>query len=96
MEDSIGEMKYLSKCIQLDLAKGNLQWEDERVQFFIPVALYFTEFDWLHLIAENNLIEEDCQVVKNFLNMVEGLTKVNQQQLNGAVGDKLKRILGDD
>lgn len=91
-EDTYTEMQLMSKTILLALNKGELNWEDEKVQFFIPVALHFTDFDWLRVIAENALVEEDEKVVKNFLDQVEGLIKVNSAELNRQVFDKLKRL----
>ena len=86
------EMEIFSKQIQLDLAKGELKWEDDTVQFFIPVALALTDFDWLNLIAEHNLIEEDCKIVKNFLAMASALAKFNGERLTEDVKDKLRRL----
>ena len=88
-------LKFISKSIQLDLAKGELKWEDDIVQFFIPVVCYGTDFDWLKLIAENNLIEEDEKIVKNFLDMVKSLADVNAKRLDEAVEDKIKDLMRD-
>lgn len=87
------DMEMISKAIQLDLLKGELKWEDDVVQFFIPVALNFTDFDWLGLIAENNLIEEDAAIVKNFLAMAKSLKEVNEGRLNESISDKIGRLL---
>lgn len=95
-EETYHELQLMSKQFQLDLAKGDLNWEDETIQFFLPVILYHTDFEWLKLIAENTLVEEDEEIVKNFLNMVESLVKVNTAQLNQAVEEKLKRLFGAD
>lgn len=87
------DMEMISTAIQLDLLKGELKWEDDVVQFFIPVALNFTDFDWLGLIAENNLIEEDAAIVKNFLAMAKSLKEVNESRLNESISDKIGRLL---
>lgn len=87
------DIEMISKAIQLDLLKGELKWEDDVVQFFIPVALNFTDFDWLGLIAENNLIEEDAAIVKNFLAMAKSLKEVNEGRLNESISDKIGRLL---
>lgn len=79
------EVELLSKQIQLDLVKGEVHWEDDIVQFFIPVILGLTDFKWLHLIAEHNLIEEDCKIVKNYLSMVEALSGINTEQLHNTI-----------
>ena len=90
------EAQMISKEILLKLEKGELNWSDEYVQFFIPIALYFTDFDWLKLMAEHNLIEEDCKIVNNFLDMVQTIMQVNTQQLEEGVKNKIKNLFGDD
>ena len=92
MNEELIETELISKQLQLDLEKGELEWADDIIQFFIPVALYHTNFEWLRLIAENNCIEEDEKVIKNFLSMVESLIQVNTAQLNDAVSDKIKKL----
>lgn len=89
----LAEVEMMSKEIQLKLLKGELEWEDEMVQFFIPVALFFTNFDWLKLLAEHNLVEEDEKVVKNFLEMVQALMKINATGLEDAVNEKIGKML---
>lgn len=90
MEDSYSEMQLISQAIQLRLIKGELNWEDETVQFFLPAVFYFTDFDWLNIVAENTLVEEDEKVVKNFLAKVQSLIEINSNSLNEAVSDKLE------
>lgn len=87
-------MSLVSKQIQLDLVKGELKWDDSIVQYFIPCILYNTEFDWLELIAENNLVEEDEKVVKNFLEMVKSLIKVTGELLCEETIDEMKDMFG--
>lgn len=91
-EESYTEMQVINKTILLQLHKGELEWSDEKVQFFIPAALFHTDFDWLNLCAENMLIEEDEKVVKNFLEQVQALMKVNADELNRQVEKKLKKL----
>ena len=74
--------KIMSQELQLKLLKGEIDWEDERVQFFIPIALKFTDFEWLKLIAEHNCIEEDEAIIKNFLDYVESLMEINSRTLH--------------
>lgn len=92
LEKDLAEVQLMSKQIQLDLAKGELKWEDETTQFFIPVVLFHTNWEWLELIAENTLIEEDAEIVKNFLAQAQSLTEVNVGLLNEAVKEKLRRM----
>lgn len=92
MEDEFQELQFFSKEIQLKLAKGELTWESEEVQFFIPAVLCLTDFDWLNIIAENILIEEDEIIVKNFLDQVQGLMQVNSENLNKALEAKFKKL----
>ena len=91
MEKTLKDKDLISKTLQLKLAKGEAQWEDEDIQFFIPVALSFTDFDWLKLIAEHNLISEDELIVKNFLDMCESLKDVNSKTLQDSALRKLKK-----
>lgn len=92
MENEFQELQFFSKEIQLKLAKGELTWESEEVQFFIPAVLCLTDFDWLNIIAENILIEEDEIIVKNFLDQVQGLMQVNSENLNKALEAKFKKL----
>lgn len=92
-EDLFKDMSVISKGIQLELLKGKIEWEDDAVQFFIPVALNFTNFDWLELIAENNLIEEDAVIVKNFLAMAKSLKEVNSGRLNDEISKEIGSML---
>ncbi len=91
-EEEYTEMQMLSQFIKEQLKTGELKWGDEPVQFFLPVIIHFTEFDWLRLIAENALTQEDEVVVKNFLIMVEGLMEVNSQQLESQVHNKVDKL----
>lgn len=91
-EDTYTEMQLISKTIQLALNKGEMDWEDEKVQFFLPVALNFTDFDWLKIAAENMLIEEDEQIVKNFLEKLQALMKVNADELSMQLAEKFKKM----
>ena len=95
IERQFQEQQLISAKIQFDLSKGELNWEDSTVQYFIPVVLYHTDFDWLRLIAEHELIEEDEKIVKNFLDMVETLKEVNSQALHKSVTDKIKNLFED-
>ena len=94
-DNVVGEILYTSKKIQLDVSRGRMSFGDDKVQYFIPTIIGLTDIDFLRLIAENILIEEDCKIVMNFLDQVEALAEVNEHQLNDAVADKLKRIFGD-
>lgn len=93
--ESINEMKYLTKSLLYDLEKGNRQWEDETIQFFLPAGLYFANFDLLKVCAENLLVDEDAQIVNNFLDKLEAICSVNEQKLHEEVENKLDRIIGD-
>lgn len=93
VEKLFSDVEAISKGLQLELLKGNIEWESSEVQFFIPVALCFTNFDWLELIAENNLIEEDAVIVKNFLAMAKSLKEINEGRLNEDISNKIGRLL---
>ncbi|MBQ2654034.1 MAG: hypothetical protein IJF83_10800 [Methanobrevibacter sp.] len=87
------DIKSISKTLQLELLKGNIKWEDDEIQFFIPSVLIFTDFDWLELIAEYNLVEEDEIVVKNYLAMVKSLIDINGDRLSEEVAKKIGGML---
>ena len=89
---NLTEYNLMSKELQLDLAKGNLSFEEETIQYFIPAVYAISDVDFLRIVAENILIEEDCKVVMEFLDKFESLASVNAQLLNEAVIDKLKRM----
>ena len=91
MENHLKEKEVISKDLQLKLLKGEVQWEDEKIQFFIPVALSFTDFDWLRLLAEYNCIEEDEMIIKNFLDMAESIKDLNSNQLQDSVVEKMRK-----
>lgn len=89
------ECNNLSKSILYDLEKGELKWEDETVQYFLPAGLFWTNFDLLRVVAENTLVEEDNEIVQNFLSKVESICEVNQNNLEKAVHDKIRRHMRD-
>ena len=93
LEQQMIEVESRAEIYKQALKDGDLDWEDEQIQFFLPVILHFTNFDWLQLIAENNLVEEDEKVVKDFLDMVQALIKVNAEQLEQSVQKKVKLLL---
>lgn len=92
LEQDLHEVKLMSKEYQLALAKGEVDWENEEIQFFLPVVLFHTNWDWLEIVAENILIEEDFKVVKNFLEQSKSLTEVNTGLLNQAVEEKIRKL----
>jgi len=93
--DDFTELQVMSKDFQLKLLKGELKWEDEIIQFFLPVILYFTDWEWLEIIAENILIEEDEKIVKAFLEKAKTITETNSDNLNKAVQAKIERLMRD-
>lgn len=95
IENHLTETETISKSILYDIEKGNLKWEDEKVQYFLPIALYFSDWAWLELAAENILIEEDCKIVKEFLAKLQSMAEHNTESLNTAVETKIKRIMED-
>ena len=95
MTEEYNEAQLISKDIQIKLLKGELDYDDEIVQFFIPLALHFTDFDWLNIIAENTLIDEDAKVVKNFLSQTKALKEVNMRLLEASTIEKLKKLFGE-
>ena len=89
------ELEFMSKAMQFDLEKGELNYDDEAVQYFLPVVLHFTNFDWLKIVAENTLTEEDEKIVRNFLDMVKALIEVNAEHLTKEVEGKINRLFGE-
>lgn len=93
IEKGILEVEMQGEIFKKALENGDMEWEDETIQFFLPLIFHFTNFDWLRLVAENNLVEEDTVVVKNFLDMVQALMKINEDNLKQAVKDKIELIM---
>ena len=93
LQEQMIEVDMQAEIFKQALENGELKWDDEIIQFFLPLVLHFTHFDWLKLIAENNLVKEDEIVVKNFLDMVQSLMSLNQEQLEQQVEKKIERIL---
>lgn len=92
MEAQFKEVQILSLLYQRDIATGKHKWEDEEIQFVLPVVLYLTDWEWLKIAAENMLVEEDEKIVKNFLTQLESLVQINEKGLNKAVEDKIGRL----
>ena len=95
LEEQMIETEMQGEFFRLALESGAVEWEDERIQFFIPIILHFTNFDWLKLIAKHNLVKEDEIVVNNFLDMVQSLMKINETNLEQAVKDKIGKMMGE-
>ena len=66
--ESIMEIEMQGEMFKKALENDELKWSDDIIQFFLPLILHFTNFDWLRLIAENNLVKED-EVVVTSLNV---------------------------
>ena len=92
MEEAYAQSQLISKLIQMKLEMGEAKWEDEQVQFFLPVVLHLTDFDWLNIAAENMLIEEDEVIVKNFFAQLQSLMKINENGLHKSVSDILNGV----
>lgn len=96
VHDNLEFVDTTGKALLYDIEKGNKSYDDEEVQFFIPAALYFCNFEWLKLIAENILIEEDKVIVENFLDKVELLAENNRLELDKSVKEKLRKMSKGD
>ena len=88
------EADCLAKSILYDIMTGELSWEDEKVQLFLPIATYFTNWHWLELMAENILIEEDAKIVKKFIKEAKAIAKHNEDILNISIENKFKKMTG--
>ena len=86
------EVQLESKSIQLKLAKGEITYDSDEVQFFIPVIVTEQCLEWLNLIAENTLVAEDEEIVKNFLAKAHSIRDVNKEALHQRVTDKLGEL----
>lgn len=75
----MADLKFTSMYLQLELAQNKIRWSDDKIQFFIPLILHYTDFEWLDLIAKQNC-NKDYQVIHNFLEHVQNLMKVNEQK----------------
>lgn len=86
-----GELEIIDKLCSLQLETGAYKWEDEQIQYAIPVLLGYTNWDWLEKIAENNLVEEDCKLVKNFIAYCKILCEVNSELLKESIPEVMRR-----
>lgn len=88
--NEIIESKIIGENILLKIKTGDLSWDSEEVQMYLPVCLALVDFDWLRLIAENTSIAEDEVIIKNFLAKCESLLKVNSQALHEHFENSIK------
>lgn len=86
-----GELEIIDKLCSLQLETGDYKWEDEPIQYVIPVLIGYTNWDWLEKIAENNLVEEGCKVVKNFIAHCKSLCEVNSELLKNSIHEVMRR-----
>ena len=82
--------KLESKDLQLKLSKNEIDYNSYSVQLFIPVVVTEDSLQWLKIIAENTLISEDEQVVKNFLAKAESIRAMNSKRLHSLAHEKIK------
>ena len=79
------DMEMVSQSLQLQLANETIDWNDETIQFFIPVVLNFTNHDWLRLIAKHSIYND--KFIFDFLDYVEELQTVNAKMLENKLRD---------
>ena len=96
MKETYDEVQLVSKDLQLKLEKGEIEYSDDVVQFFLPSIFNLTEFEWLDIVAKNTLIEEDYKIVSNYLSMVKILTDINAQILEQSVMEKLLNLFNGE
>ena len=81
-----------SKSLQLKLAKNELNYASDEIQFFIPVIITKECLEWLNIIAERNLQGENQKIVKEFLAFVLQLRDTNSKILHETLLNKMIEI----
>lgn len=83
-----------SKDLQLKLVKGEIDYDNEEIQFFIPCIVTAECLEWLNIIAENKLADEksDLYYVKKFLQEVHDLREDNVSKLRETAVTKFRKI----
>jgi hypothetical protein len=76
----VANIRYTSKILQLEVYQKTTPWSEDKIQAFIPIALHFTDFEWLDLIAQKNCTK-DYDVIHDFLEHVKVLIKINEEKL---------------
>lgn len=85
------EVQVESKSIQLKLAKKEIHYTSDEVQFFIPVIVTQECLEWLNIIAEHNLRGENQEIVKEFLAFALKLRDANSKELHKTVIAKMMK-----
>lgn len=89
------EVQLESKNIQLKLAKNEIHYTSDEVQFFIPVIVTQECLEWLNIIAEHNLRGENQEIVKEFLSFALELRDANSKELHRTlIGKMMKKFEG--
>ncbi len=71
---SLIDIREFGDELKKEIESNNLKWNDEAVQSFLPIALNYTDFEWLELIAKKEK-NEDYQIIKEFLDHVQHLMR---------------------
>ena len=78
------EMEMMSRINLLELKTGDVKWNDEQIQYFLPMVLNFTNFEWLDEIAKNEY-PKDYEVISHFLDNVQKLMQIRANELEKRV-----------
>lgn len=74
------EMEMISRINLLELKTGDAKWDDKKIQYFLPMVLNFTNFEWLDEIAKNEY-PKDYEVISHFLDNVQKLIRIKGDEL---------------
>ena len=84
-----------SKDLQLKLAKKEISYDSDEVQFFIPVIVTDECLDWLELMIQNTVDDVDKSILLHFIDHVRSIRKTNQDRLHETLIDNLKKGLDE-
>ena len=80
LEKMLKEVEMISQINLLELKTGDAKWNDKKIQYFLPMVLNFTKFEWLDKIAENEY-PKDYEVISHFLDNVQKLMMVKAEEM---------------
>ena len=86
-QEYLDRVMLISERLQYALKNDNVKWESNEIQFFLPVILYFTNFDWLMLCAEHYCTNSEKVIINRFFNHVKHVIEVNERM----IGNKMRR-----
>lgn len=83
--DMMTNMEVTSQILLLKLKTGDAKWNDKEIQYFLPLVLNFTNFEWLDEIAKKEY-PKDYEVISHFLDNVKKLMRIKADELSKEIG----------